>query len=165
MSIAQIVIVALFLLPLAVAACWDVVAFRIPNALPLALVVLFPLAVALAPAPVAVGWHVAAAILVFVIGAGLFALGMLGGGDVKLMAAASLWLGMNSLALFLVVVSLAGAVLTMVLLVLRALPLHHAMAGWGIQVPVLRSRAGIPYGVAIAFGGVALLGALPMIGG
>lgn len=165
MTTLQMVIIALFLLPLLVAAGWDVAAFRIPNMVPLVSVALFPLAVWLAPSPVALGWHVVAAFVVLAMGIGLFALGMLGGGDVKLMAAVSLWLGINSLTMFLVLVSLAGAALTILLLVLRATPLRHASLGHGAPLAVLQPRAGIPYGMAIAFGGAVLMHQLPMIGG
>jgi prepilin peptidase CpaA len=158
-------VVAMFVLPLAVAALWDLASFRIPNLLPLALLVLFPVAVAVSAVPVAWGWHLAAGAVVLAVGAGLFALGLLGGGDAKLMAAAALWLGSGNLLGFLLVTSLAGGVLTLVILLLRAAPVRTALAGMGLAPAVLRPRGGIPYGVAIAVGGAALVQSLPMVGG
>ena len=85
------------------------------------------------------------------VGAGVFALlalaffaGMMGGGDVKLAAALALWFSPAATLKFLVLMSIAGGVLTVLVLVV-----HH-----------LRKREGrpeIPYGVAIAFGGLAIL--------
>jgi prepilin peptidase CpaA len=151
----------MFLLPLALAAAWDLACFRIPNRLTLSMALLFPLAVLLVPAQVAWGWHLAAGMGVFAAGAGLFALGMMGGGDVKLMSAATLWLGLPNLGSFMLLVSLAGAGLTVALLGLRALPL----GGWRQRPAVLQAQAGIPYGVAIAIGGAILVGRLPLLGG
>lgn len=160
MHAAHILIGAMFALPLAAGAAWDLTCFRIPNLVSLGLAALFPLAVLLSPVPVPWGWHLAAGAIVLTAGMGLFALKLLGGGDVKLMAAAALWLGMNSLGLYLLLVSVAGAALTLVLLALRP-----ALAGLGERMPVLRPRAGIPYGIAIAAGGLMLVEHLPMLGG
>jgi prepilin peptidase CpaA len=165
MTLWPIMVTAAFLLPLLAAASWDVACFRIPNILSAALVLLFVPAVALAPVSVPWGWHLAAALAVLIVGAGLFALHLLGGGDVKLLSAAALWLGMTNLAGFLVLVSLAGAALTALVLVLRAPLCRRAFSGLGLEPAVLRPRAGIPYGVAIAMGAALLVGRLPMMGG
>jgi prepilin peptidase CpaA len=49
----------------------------------------------------------------------LFALDMLGGGDVKLLAAVALWLGMNKLAALLILVGIGGGVFALVWLAMR----------------------------------------------
>lgn len=75
----------------------------------------------------------------------LFALGAMGGGDVKLLAAVALWFPWQALVLLLVIMSLAGGVITLITLV------HHRMS----------KRAGqpeIPYGVAIALAAIWLAG-------
>jgi prepilin peptidase CpaA len=69
---------------------------------------------------------------------------MMGGGDVKLAAALALWFPPLATVKFLVFTSLAGGVLTLLLVAL-----HHARKRGG--------RPEIPYGVAIAFGGLAIL--------
>jgi prepilin peptidase CpaA len=69
---------------------------------------------------------------------------MMGGGDVKLAAALALWFSPFATLKFLVLTSLAGGVLTLVILVW-----HRAKEREG--------RPEIPYGVAIAFGGLAIL--------
>lgn len=81
----------------------------------------------------------------FVILAGLFALKVMGGGDVKLLAALALWLPFYNFMQLLLIMAIAGGVLTVLLIIW-----HTAR----------RQREGIkvPYGVAIAFGGLWVLG-------
>ena len=76
--------------------------------------------------------------------AGAFYAGMMGGGDVKLAAALALWFSPSSTVKFLVLMSVAGGVVT-----LAALDVHRARKKAG--------RPQIPYGVAIAFGGLVIL--------
>jgi prepilin peptidase CpaA len=135
---------------LVVAAVIDVRTFTISNRLNAAVALMAPLywlalieAGALAPWP-GIAIQLAVATVVFIILAGAFYAGMMGGGDVKLAAALALWFSPQSTIKFLVVMSLAGGVLTLVLLVW-----HRAKRREG--------RPEIPYGVAIAFGGLAIL--------
>jgi prepilin peptidase CpaA len=131
---------------LVVAAVIDVRTFTISNRLNLTVALLAPVywaSVALSPWP-GVAIQLAAAEIVFVLLAGAFYAGMMGGGDVKLAAALALWFPPAGTVKFLILMSLAGGVLTLLILVL------HKM----------RNREGrpeIPYGVAIAFGGLAIL--------
>ena len=131
---------------LVVAAVIDVRTFTISNRLNLTVALLAPLywlTVGLPLWPEA-AIQLAVAAAVFGLLAGAFYIGMMGGGDVKLAAAVSLWLSPASTLLFLVLMSLAGGVLTLGVMV------AHRM----------RSRPGkpeIPYGVAITFGGLAIL--------
>ncbi|HEY0111649.1 MAG TPA: prepilin peptidase [Allosphingosinicella sp.] len=80
---------------------------------------------------------------------GLFALafrfGAMGGGDVKLITALALWLPAAALPKLLVIMSIAGGVLTIAMLV------PHRFAKTGGQPE-------IPYGIAIAFAGFWLIG-------
>jgi prepilin peptidase CpaA len=131
---------------LVVAAVIDVRTFTISNRLNLTVTLLAPfywLSIALSPWP-GVAIQLAAATTVFLVLAGAFYAGMMGGGDVKLAAALSLWLSPISTIKFLVLMSLAGGVLTLVVLAW-----HRAKQREG--------RPEIPYGVAIAFGGLAIL--------
>jgi prepilin peptidase CpaA len=89
--------------------------------------------------------QVALAAGVFVFFAILFHLGMMGGGDVKLLAALALWLPLGSVVKLLVIMSLAGGVLTLVMLARR----RRASSG---------EKTEVPYGVAIAFAGMWLIG-------
>jgi prepilin peptidase CpaA len=74
-----------------------------------------------------------------------FALGAMGGGDVKLIGALGLWLPLETVLPLVIIMSLAGGVLTLGML------LRHRLAKHQHQLE-------IPYGVAIAVGGVWLIG-------
>jgi prepilin peptidase CpaA len=131
---------------LVVAAVIDMRTFTISNGLNLTVALLAPLywlSISLTPWP-GVAVQLAAGAAVFAVLAGAFYAGMMGGGDVKLAAALSLWLSPPSIIKFLVLMSLAGGVLTLVVLAW-----HRAKRREG--------RPEIPYGVAIAFGGLAIL--------
>jgi prepilin peptidase CpaA len=131
---------------LLVAAVVDVRTFTISNRLNLTVALLAPIYWLSIALPL---WPGAA--IQLGAGAGVFALlalafyaGMMGGGDVKLAAALALWFSPASTLKFLVIMSLAGGVLT-----LAYLTFHHLKRREG--------RPEIPYGVAIAFGGLAIL--------
>ena len=131
---------------LVVAAVTDVRTFTISNKLNLAVALLAPvywLAVPLSLWP-EVPIQIAGALIVFVLLAAAFYAGMMGGGDVKLAAAIALWFPPVLTIKFLVLMSVAGGVLTLGLLVW-----HRAKHREG--------RPEIPYGVAIAFGALAIL--------
>lgn len=81
------------------------------------------------------------AMLLFAIFAGLFMLKMMGGGDVKMIAALALWLPFPALLTMLTVMALAGGVITIILLVRQR---------WRPNA----ERPEVPYGVAIAIGGL-----------
>ena len=131
---------------LVVAAVVDTRTFTISNRLNAAIAVLAPvywLVVGLDPWP-GMAVQVAVAAGVFALFALTFFLGMMGGGDVKLAAALALWFPPAATLKFLVLMSIAGGVLTVLVLIVHR----------------LRKREGrpeIPYGVAIAFGGLAIL--------
>ena len=131
---------------LVVAAIVDVRTFTISNRLNLTVALLAPIywaSVALSPWP-GVAVQLAAGATVFLLLAGAFYAGMMGGGDVKLAAALALWFPPLGTIKFLILMSLAGGILTIVVLAL-----HRARKREG--------RPEIPYGVAIAFGGLAIL--------
>ena len=131
---------------LVVAAVIDVRTFTISNRLNLAVALLAPfywLSVSLSPWP-GIAIQIAAAVTVFVILAGAFYVGMMGGGDVKLAAALALWFPPAGTLKFLILMSLAGGVLTL------------GIVAWH-RMKDREGRPEIPYGVAIAFGALALL--------
>jgi prepilin peptidase CpaA len=144
-----------FGLLLLVAVVTDVTSYRIPNWISLSLVGLFLVAAAFSPEPVAWWSHLGAGLFSFVVGALLFVFRpLMGAGDVKLMAAVSLWMGIPALPVYLVLMSVCGAILGVGLWTIREI-----LARWGprfakgrepLPVPrILMRHAEIPYGVAI----------------
>ncbi len=89
--------------------------------------------------------QIAVAAAVFGLFAIAFHFGAMGGGDVKMVAAISLWLPAGAVLKLLVIMSLAGGVLTILMMI------RQRLAKSGNQLE-------IPYGVAIAFGGFWLIG-------
>ena len=129
------------------ASCWcDLRARTIPNGLNLAIALLaipFWWSIGLALWP-DVAIHLGIAAFVFGLFAIAFAIGAMGGGDVKLVAAIALWLPAQSVMALLFIMSVAGGALTLAMLI------RHKLAGKAGQLE-------IPYGVAIAFGGLWLI--------
>ena len=81
---------------------------------------------------------------VFLLFALAFHIGAMGGGDVKLAAALALWFSPGSTLKLIVLMSIAGGVLTLIVLI------EH-------KLKKIEGRPEVPYGVAIAFGGLWLL--------
>ncbi len=75
----------------------------------------------------------------------LFAIGMMGGGDVKLLAALALWFPWQALSLLLVVMAMAGGLVTLVTLA------HHRLSK-------KTGNPQVPYGVAISLAAMWIVG-------
>ena len=140
------ILLGILTLLLLVAAVIDVRTFTISNRLNLTVALLAPLYWWSAHLPLwpDIGMQVAIAVGVFALLAVAFYAGMIGGGDVKLAAALALWFSPVSTLRFLVFMSIAGGVLTLVV----------------VGIHRMKKKPGkpqIPYGVAIAFGGLAIL--------
>ena len=90
---------------------------------------------------------------VLAIGTMMFARGWMGGGDIKLLAASSLWFDLSSGWRLLVAIALAGGIVALFVILVRKLPWP---AQWRDRVLLLKRREGIAYGIAIALG-VALM--------
>jgi len=142
------------------AAAQDMVQFRIANALPAAIIMLFLLAVCTAGAPLKdVFASVSVFLAVFAVGAGLFVLGVWGGGDVKLLAALSLWVHPDWVFLFLAWVALAGGGVAFLLFAGRHLPRkmkesHSVIRRWFANEN--GSGQTMPYGLAIMIGTIGI---------
>lgn len=86
------------------------------------------------------------AVAAFAVFAALFAFKLMGGGDVKLLTVLALWVSPTIFMQLLVVMAIAGGVLTVVMFFWHGLRRQ-------------KERLAIPYGVAIAFGGLWVLAA------
>jgi prepilin peptidase CpaA len=145
------------------AAVWDIASFTIPNFIILALLSLFILFVGGAMIGGAgIGWpeawfHLLAGTIGLVIGMVLFGTGVIGGGDAKLFAVAALWIGLNSLFEYTLIVTLFGGLLTLFILVLRSMPMPLVLTKYEWVTHLLNRNSGIPYGVALAAGALFML--------
>lgn len=149
---------ALFLIfpaAMAFAGSMDLLTMTIPNRVSLAMIAGFLLTLPFA----GLGWaglagHVGAGMLMLVIGIGMFAMGWLGGGDAKLLAAAALWIGLDRLFEYVLLVSICGGMLVMAILFYRGLtpPLWLHKHDWAMRLH--KKSGGIPYGIALAMAGL-----------
>ncbi|KRA84319.1 prepilin peptidase [Altererythrobacter sp. Root672] len=85
------------------------------------------------------------ALLTFAVLCGLFALGQMGGGDIKLLTALALWIAPLPFLQLLVLMALIGGLLTIV------------FGAWHLMRRQ-RDKMAIPYGLAIAAAGLWILG-------
>lgn len=144
---------------LLVAAVFDAWKYVIPNRVSIGLAGLFLVTAPFLPIPVDWLSHLGAGGAALAAGMVFFALGWLGGGDVKLVAAVSLWTGFEYLLEFLVYASLAGGVLALLLILARRM-LRERPAG-RLLPRVLRGGESIPFALAIAPAAVFIGGPLP----
>ena len=145
-----------FALLLLLAAWQDLRTMRIADAVSLAIVGAFAVwalsGLALGSMSfTAIGLALACAAVVFGAGTAAFAAGALGGGDVKLLAAASLFAGPGLISDFLLVTALAGGVLGVAVFAGAPIGPSAPAADTAIRT---RLRRGLPYGPAIAAGGL-----------
>ncbi|MBS0410074.1 MAG: prepilin peptidase [Proteobacteria bacterium] len=161
------VLIAPFAILVVIAAIRDLTTFTIPNWISLALAGAFvPAALAVGTPLPAIGLSALVGVAMLVVGIVMFALRWIGGGDAKLMAAASMWLGLQGLAPFVLFTGLAGGALALTLLAARSSwvrPFAAVGPGW---VERLATPGGAtPYGVAIAVGALAAFPAGVLMGG
>lgn len=147
------------------AAVSDLSRYLIPNRVCLSLVILYPAYVLAAPVTPDVWGAILVAAIAFAGGAAMFGMGAMGGGDVKLMAAVALWAGPAFALPFVLTTAVAGGLLAMVMLspfgVLLPTP-PVALFRNGLRPR--RAKQSMPYGVAIAAGGVCTAANLLMVG-
>jgi prepilin peptidase CpaA len=164
---------------LVAAAVSDIARYRIPNAIVYAIVAAFAVGAAFNFAWPAIVWPVLAGVAMFLLGALLFAFGLFGGGDVKLVAAMALWTGFADLPRFLLIMGAAGGLLGLVLMLKRlrqrpapasALPAPTESSEAAVamapasaapaseaamaEAPRPTRKSHIPYGVGIAIAGL-----------
>lgn len=134
---------------LVAAAVGDVRALRIPNVIPLSIVAALLIALLAASAPADTYLKAATSgVIGLAVGYGFFALGLMGGGDGKLFAAAASWFTAGALLSVGLWISLAGIVVAMTALVFRA----AGKKSFEGDAPRSALKTPIPYGVAIAAG-------------
>lgn len=140
---------------MAFAGSMDLLTMTIPNRISIALIAAFGVALPFSGLDLSgVASHVGAGLLMLAVGIVMFSQGWFGGGDAKLMAAASLWVGLEYLMTYLLCVAVAGGLLVIAILLYRqiVLPPSLMQVEWATR---LHAKAGgVPYGIALAAGGL-----------
>ena len=151
----SVIIGLVFPLSLIAGAISDLVRYEIPNSLPVIMLAGYLAYAFTSGANLSlIGMNLAVGLAVLLAGAALFRYGLLGGGDIKLIAAAAPWVGWSELPWFLLWVALWGGVLAVFALVARRWASGKSLSGplWWRRLCSIDS--GIPYGVAICAGGL-----------
>jgi prepilin peptidase CpaA len=138
-----------------IAGAGDALSLRIPNWLTLTIfAAFFPLAWATGMPLAVFGLHVLTAVILLAVGFALFSIGVFGGGDAKLMAAAGVWFGSTQALPFLVFTVIAGGVLALCVVVWSAMSMSwdiHEVSGTK-KLSGLKPK--VPYGYAFAIGAI-----------
>ena len=147
----------LFPIGMAYSAAADLLTMTISNRISLALVACFLLLAPLTGMDLQTfGMHWAAGGLVLLVSFACFAFGWIGGGDAKLAAAISLWLGWGNTLEFAILAAVFGGLLTLAILSFRG----SVLPAFAVRQPWVRrlhdEKAGVPYGVALAAAALAV---------
>jgi len=153
----------LFCACMAAASVFDLARMIIPNQLILVLIAgFFVLAVSASWPASLIGLHVAMGAIVLMATFAAFALGWMGGGDAKLIAATALWFGpTGELWDYMFLASLFGGILTLMLLLARTC--LSPTTGHVSVDRLLTSTSGVPYGVALGAAGLVVVSRFPQM--
>lgn len=154
------------------AAISDFRRYIIPNQVSLGVLALYPVYVLSAPEPVNWQWALVMAGVFFAVGFAMYIVRAMGAGDAKLLPVVMLWVGAKNFSLFIVVLIAGSLVLAFVIGVRTALAQMRAteresggaavatsgLVRFGRLLGELRHvpyfKIQVPYGVAIAAGGI-----------
>jgi prepilin peptidase CpaA len=125
------------------AAFEDAREYLIPNRISASVAALYPAYALSTGEAAAILPALAVGLGVLVLGLIAFARGILGGGDVKLMAAVALWAGPSLVLQFGFVMGIAGGLLSLVMIAPRLF----------VRVGAILDGPPVPYGIAVAIGG------------
>jgi len=151
----ELLLLPLSILPVLVilAGLHDLTTMKIPNWISgLLFLTYFPAAFMLGLPLATIGVSLGLCLLVLVVGAGMFALKWMGGGDAKLIAATTLWMGMAGILPLLLFTALIGGGFCLVLMAARSQLQVFAINGPGWVTRLMEPKGDLPYGVAIAIG-------------
>jgi prepilin peptidase CpaA len=150
-------ILSLFCLLVVYGAICDVTSYKIPNVVSYGLVGLFAMYAIATWGTLPLLMHVGIGLLVFVMCIVFWQLGWLGGGDVKFVAAISLWMGPDKIFIFMILLTLASAVF------IAALKFLYQWNAWfqGSTLPAFvklmltkSAERAIPYGLPAAISAI-----------
>ncbi len=140
---------------MAMAAAMDLLTMKIPNRLSALLAIGYFAAALLTGAPMHdIAMHALCGAAMLALTFAFFSFGWIGGGDAKLAAATALWLGWSPLAEYGLASAIAGGALTLLILTGRRMALPKALASQAWIARLHNAKSGIPYGIALALGGM-----------
>lgn len=157
-------ILVIFPLCMAMAAFSDLLTMTIPNRLSIILLTAF---VAIAPLTGISMYdfllHISAAAATFGVCFTLFAFGIMGGGDAKILTASAVWFGLTeSLLAYIAYVGIFGGFLSLIVLMLRAN--HNLIIVSRVPIPETMLHAKkVPYGIAIGAAAFMAFPASPLV--
>jgi prepilin peptidase CpaA len=151
MSFTAIVILTVFPVCMLFATFYDIFTMTIPNKISLVLIAAFAICAPLAGISITTAlWSVGLALFVLSVGFALFSAGIMGGGDVKLLAASTLWFGTAFTLPYLLFGAILGGLLTIAIVLYRRLPMLPLFA---LRFPWMErlhdKNQGVPYGAAL----------------
>ena len=151
----QLVVLIAFPALMVFAAFSDLFTMTISNRVSFALVLIFlPLSFAVGLSPAAIALHLVCGFGVLLITFAMFTKGWIGGGDAKLAAATAVWMGWTHLGDYGLDSAIVGGALTLAILLARQCPLPRWGLRFGWLMHLHDQRTGIPYGIALAVGGL-----------
>lgn len=128
----------------------DILSMTIPNRVCIAITALFfPVAIMAGMPLTQIAIHASCGSAMLIVGFGLFALRIIGAGDAKLFAAASLWFGWALILSYSLAILMIGGALSMTILAARAAPAGYISLVTN-RLAFLRQGREMPYGPALA---------------
>jgi prepilin peptidase CpaA len=142
-----------------VAALTDVSAYRIPNWLTGSMTILFfPMAFASGMPLDVFSWHLVTGFALFFAGYAIYAAGLWGGGDAKMMTAIGLWFGPDHIMSFLFFTAICGGIVAIVYAIwyhiVMSLSVHSSDANLSYIQRFNKLCPNLPYGLALAVGAI-----------
>lgn len=149
-------ILIIFPLCMAVTVFSDTLSMTIPDRVSVILLGAFVLLAALSGMrPLSIGLDLLCGAAVFAVCFVLFALGVMGGGDAKVLTASSVWFGFSSaLMTYFVTISLIGGLLAVVFVLVRSRCDLLMSTRLPLPAHFYDTKAGVPYGIAIGIAGL-----------
>jgi len=166
--VVHLLIIASYAGLLLYAAAEDMLTLKLPNRLSLAILLLYPGHVLVSATPI--DWQASLILAGLALAGGIFCffMGWAGGGDAKLFTVVTLWAGPALFPLFLLVTGVTGGLIAGAMLARRHLAPRvaprwaatHGLSAAGVpnDDPIAKRAAemSLPYGAAIALGGLAV---------
>jgi len=154
--------ISVFLFALLYAAVSDAHTLEIANWIPITTVLVFlPAALLSGMSGMSIAVHYGISLVIFAGGVMIYTKGLAGGGDVKFLAAVSVWWDAEQLGKYLIVVALLGGVLGLITIIAGHMDRVRRFIPWLEADDTLKQP--IPYGIAISGGALIMFDTLPVL--